>query len=167
MILSRGDRFSEVVHTWAGADLRGLRQRLSEQLRAGNADFGRASFQPLHLPLRYGGSSAALYVDYLYLTNYTTNIYLALNIEPGFTLYFADSNVPATSLDGAFEGRLRWVRDYAGALSSVPVRLSNGRVVTLNRALVGAVGVDSDGDGIENALDAAPFEPAALKAMFA
>lgn len=55
------------------------------------------------------------------------------------------------------------MRDYAGALSSVAVQLSNGRVVTLNRALVGARGVDSDGDGIENAADPAPFEPASLR----
>jgi len=162
-ILSRADRFSEVVHTWAAADLGVSATGYRNNSALGTLILDGRPFS-LYTFRSATGSPAALYVDYLYLTNYATNIDLALNIEPGFTLYFADSNVPATSLDGAFEGRLRWVRDYAGALSSVPVRLSNGRVVTLNRALVGAVGVDSDGDGIENAFDAAPFEPAALRA---
>jgi len=101
----------------------------------------------------------ALYVDFLDLQGSATNFLDTLLIEEGTVVYFADSNLPAEKLDGAFGGRLRWVSTYAGAFSSITVPLSGGGTITVNRALRNNSAIDSDADGIPNAFDPFPFDP--------
>lgn len=161
-ITSKVSRFAESYHTWAAADLGAVPAGF-----ANNAALGRLVLDgrqlSLHTFASATGQPAALYVNHLVFTNYTTNVSAALNISPEFTLYFADSNLPADQLDGLLDGRLKWVRGYAGAGSSTAVTLSTGRVVQMNRALVSSEIEDSDGDGVANAFDATPFEPEVLR----
>lgn len=161
-LVSKVNRFAEAVHIWAGEDRGATAAGYVDNSALGTLVLDGRTFSLF--TFRSGSTNpAALYVDSLVLTNYAADPTAALNIEPGFTLYFAECNLPADSLDGAFDGRLRWVKDYAGALSSVPVRLSSGRQVLMNRSLVASSVIDSDGDGVANSLDSAPFEPAAIR----
>ena len=80
----------------------------------------------------------------------------AIQIEPGMTVYFADSNVDPTTLDGLHGGRLRWVQDFAGPLNSTNIVYPSGQTYTFNTALIRSTTLDSDGDGIVNALDSTP-----------
>ena len=90
-----------------------------------------------------------------------------VSIDPGLTIYFGNSNVSAEELDGTFEGRLRWVRSYAGPASGMPVasRQSGYEVKTIyvNAALMASTTIDSDGDGTANAYDTWPFDGVTLK----
>jgi hypothetical protein len=104
-------------------------------------------------------------VDFLELSgSVQIDILNTLIIDSNMVLYFADSNVPVEELDGLFadsakpEGRLRWVSSFAGPNSSVDVLLSDGRTIQVNRALRESLNIDSDGDGIPNGLDDAPFD---------
>jgi len=72
--------------------------------------------------------------------------------------------LPATKLDGAAGGRLLWVKDYTGPLSSTNLTyfFTNGptvtsNVYTFNIALVTSRDLDSDFDGIVNADDPTPI----------
>jgi len=108
----------------------------------------------------------AMYVDYLELS--TNRIFglpsvaedpeAYLVLEPGLTIYFAMSNISPEDLDGRFDGRLRWVRDYAGPNSGVDLALRDGRTLRVNLGLLQSRQIDSDGDGVVNALDVAPFD---------
>lgn len=162
VITSKANRFVDVLHTWAGADLGAVAAGFKDNSALGTLILDGRVFS-LYTFRSPSTNSAAIYVDYLQLLNYATNIESALNIEPGFTIYFADSNLPADQLDGALGGRLKWVKDFAGAKSSASVALANGKTAVVNRALLRSTVLDSDGDGVVNALDASPFEPAALK----
>ena len=102
---------------------------------------------------------AALYVDYLELKNRGTNYNepLVFNIDPNLTIYFANANVAAEKLDGGARGRIRWVRDYTGPLSSTNIIYPSGSNYTFNLALVSSPDIDSDGDGIPNSSDPTPI----------
>jgi hypothetical protein len=110
------------------------------------------------------GANNALYVDYLELDNFATNYNTTLAIAANFNIYFANANVPATKLDGAVAGRLHWVQDFTGPLSSTNITyfFTNGLVVTsntytFNLALVTDKNLDSDFDGIINPDDPTPI----------
>src|SRR5207249_3799775 len=115
----------------------------------------------------FSGASAgnAIYVDFLELdTSVSSDLENTLAIDPDFTIYFADANVPVEQLDGQFDGHLRWVSEFNGPNSSVDVLLRSGKTVKMNRALRNSASIDSDGDGIANGddiypLDADPTEP--------
>jgi hypothetical protein len=152
-----------VVHTWAGEN-RGV-------TRAGysnNAALGKLSLSGganSLLTFNGGGvTNRALYVDYLELTgSLATSFSTMLNIDTNFVIYFANANVSVDTLNGALGGRLRWVKDYAGANSSIDVILANGQSVSVNAALLTSTSVDSDADGIVNAYDLSPFDGVVLK----
>src|SRR5205085_10890000 len=102
-----------------------------------------------------GQTGKALYVDYLELDNFATNYNLAFDISPDLTIYFANSNIDPFKLDHSTSGRLRWVSDFAGPLSSTNVSYppSPAHPLTTNSylfniALVRSKDLDSDGDGI-------------------
>lgn len=80
----------------------------------------------------------------------------AIEIAPNMTVYFADSNIDPTTLDGLHGGRLRWVPDFAGPGNSTNMVYPTGETYTFNTALIRSTTLDSDGDGIVNALDATP-----------
>lgn len=153
--------FAESVHTWAGEDRGATVAGFSNNAAIGQLalsvgydsllTFAGASTTP--------GETNALYVDYLELdASVAGNLAATLNIAPNLIIYFANANVPVETLDGQFNGRLRWVRNFAGPNSSVPVVI-NGVVVMVNRALRESLQIDSDADGLANGYDPSPFDP--------
>jgi hypothetical protein len=109
------------------------------------------------------GSKKAIYVDKLVLEGLTENALLTnkldqLNIKDGMTLYFAASNLPEEKLDGMRDGKLRWVKDFAGQYSSMPLYLpGSAETVMVNRAHRRSRIFDTDGDGVANGFDPTPF----------
>ena len=110
-------------------------------------------------------SPKALYVDYLELLNYATNVNTQFAIDPNFTIYFANANLAATKLDGAAGGRLRWVKSFTGPLSSTNFTYTitnldgtvTSRIYTFNTALVTDKNLNSDGDSLVNGDDPTPI----------
>lgn len=161
-ITSMAARFAEVVHTWAGEDrgatVAGYTNNAAlGQLTLDGRLFSLFTFRPS------GASPAALYVDRLDLVGDAADVESSLNLEGGFKIYFADSSLPAEELNGMLDGGLVWVADRVGDLSGEDVVMPDGAIVRVNRSLLNATGIDSDGDGIPNAEDATPFSPSALK----
>ncbi|MBL9127176.1 MAG: hypothetical protein JNL97_06000, partial [Verrucomicrobiales bacterium] len=162
-LISKAPRFADVSHAWAGDD-RGATAAGYEN----NAALGRLVLEgrlySLYTFRSATGSPAALYVDSLEFADTVLDDPVgSLNVEPGFTLYFATSNVDPTLLDGLFEGRVRWVKDYAGPVSGTSVSLAGGQTIRVNRSVLASPVLDSDLDGIPNASDAQPLEAAALR----
>jgi hypothetical protein len=165
-IETRAPQWASIAHTWAAAD-RGA-------TAAGFQDNAAIGTLALRLypgsELRFGPETGVngLYVDYLDLDGpmrmelAAGNLESVLTIEPGLTVYFAYANVPVESLDGKCEGRLRWVREFAGPNSGVDVALRSGEVVRANIGLVDSITIDSDGDGLANGYDEYPFDGVTL-----
>ena len=110
-----------------------------------------------------GEGDNAMYIDYIEFDQLTKDDIKdgglpVLNIKPGFTLYFAASNLPAEELDGMYEGRLRWVKEYPGHNSSMPVYVSGvDKTIRVNRSFRQSIAYDTDDDGIANGYDLSPF----------
>ena len=109
------------------------------------------------------GSGKALYVDKIIFEGMTeknleTNKLEQLDIGKNTVVYFASSNLPEDKLNGLKDGKLLWVKEYAGTYSSMPVYLSGvNRSILVNKALRKSQIYDSDGDGIANGFDFEPF----------
>lgn len=163
-------RYYSISHTWAAED-RGAKKDGFEN----NAAIGRLQLRLYpYGELRFGPpiddqgnpvqGNFAMYVDYLDLDTSLLSDPEAggLVIEPGLTVYFAYANAPAEKLDGMFEGRLRWVKDFAGPNSGIDVAVHVGpnsyKTIRVNRALLESKLIDSDGDGLANAYDQWPFD---------
>ncbi len=160
-----------VVSTWAAANYGALPLGYTNNVAVGRLVLD-ASFNPSN-PQQNGvftftgaAASNALYVDDLELADAATVMdkngnFSALNINTNLILYFAQARVNGQSvaekLNGANNGRLRWVPQYAGHFSSVALVYPDGSTNIFNAALAGASDVDSDGDGIPNASDPTPF----------
>jgi hypothetical protein len=81
-----------------------------------------------------------------------------MDIEEGYTVYFAASNIPAEILDGMYGGRLRWVRQYPGYYSSMPLYLVGvDKTIRVNRSFRQSILFDTDDDGTANGFDLTPF----------
>jgi len=115
---------------------------------------------------RGAGVSNALYVDYLDLRNYATNINLVgnvteMNLDPNIVLYYAQAVAGGVSvaerINNANGGRLRWVASYAGIYSATNLVYPDGTTNAFNAALVQSHNIDSDGDGLVNAADPTPI----------
>jgi hypothetical protein len=149
-------KLSVVRHVWAGEDM-GL-------ATAGFTNNGALGAMILdakvgsHIRFAGSGTNKALYVDYLEFRNYATNFASVLDIDPSITVYFANANLPVKKLDGKFNGHLRWIQQYAGNFSGTdwasPI---TGATYRVNTALLNSTEIDSDGDGVVNALDSTPF----------
>ena len=112
------------------------------------------------------GTNNALYVDYIEMVNASTNFNTNFLIAPNMTIYFANANVPVRKLDGAANGRFRWVQSFTGPLSSTNITYPSGNTYTFNIALVLSKDLDSDGDGIVNANDPTPVYVAESAVLF-
>jgi hypothetical protein len=126
------------------------------------------------------GDQNAMYVDLLELQGTTTNIgfdgtgYVLPNlvIDDNMTIYFAQVTIGGQSwaekFNGANHGRLVWLGSYAGNYSSVTLSYTNvlgsNLFYTINSALRNSTFIDSDGDGLVNAVDPTPLgdPPAAV-----
>ena len=151
-------RFATAEHFWAGANVGATVGGYTNNLALGKLtlDGGQGSsfiFRPSN-----GGN--ALYVDYLELLNAATNYNdpSTIAIDSSMTIFFANANLSAEKLNGALSGRLQWVPDFAGPLSSTNIYYpSTGKTYTFNIALVTSKDLDSDGDQIANANDPEPI----------
>ena len=109
------------------------------------------------------GTGKAIYVDKIIFEGMTeknleTNKLEQLDIGKNTVVYFASSNLPEDKLNGLKDGKLLWVKEYAGTYSSMPVYLSGvNRSILVNKALRKSQIYDSDGDGIANGFDFEPF----------
>ena len=151
-------RFFRVDHTWAAED----RGASADGFKNNAALGGLQLTGPAGSQARFSaaGGSGAIYIEFLQFNDaFEAAGPAGLVIDEGMTVYFADSNLPVESLDGAHDGRLRWVRDFAGANSSIDVVVADtGRTVRVNRGLRESLILDSDGDGTANGIDLTPFD---------
>jgi hypothetical protein len=165
-VQTRAPRFVSVAHSWTADDRGATREGFQDNVAIGRLVMdslpgGELRFGPPSDGLGgFVSGNYGLYVDYL---EFSTNS-VALDpeaylvIEPGLTIYFAASNLNADDLDGRFDGRLRWVKEFAGPLSGVDVALRSGRTIRANVALVDSLLIDTDGDGLVNGVDTYPFD---------
>jgi hypothetical protein len=89
----------------------------------------------------------------------------SLSFDGNTRLYYSIVTVNGTELagpvlDGALGGRLRLVRIAGATGGPVETEVSNGYVVQAPWAVRYSVSLDSDGDGIVNAIDSTPFSGA-------
>ncbi len=154
-------RFGRTEHYWAGDDRGAVPAGFTNNLAIGTLSFD-GDFQS-SFAFHALGSSNAIYVDYLEFLNTATNyslstpVFRTFEIDPNFTIYFANANVSVEKLDGALGGRFRWVSSFAGPNSSTNITYTNGITYTFNAALVRSKDLDSDGDGIVNRDDPEPI----------
>ena len=157
--------YSYNVIVWAGEDRGPTPAGFTNNVALGrlvlDGRFGSSfTFQGL-------GTRNALYVDQLILLNHATNefnnAFAALNIEPNLVIYYADLWVGGRRLAEPVDssrynqGRLRWVPSYAGGFYGSTNILIGTREIRVNTALRESTELDSDGDGIPNALDPIPI----------
>ena len=91
----------------------------------------------------------------------------ALSIDGNTRLYYSIVSVNGIELsgpvlDGALGGRLRLVRISGANGGPISLAVGNGYVVEASWAVRYSVSLDSDGDGLVNALDATPFSGAVV-----
>ena len=159
--LSVGSYKSFPVH-WDATTDRGPNASGFENNRAiGKLSFTNSFLGQFSIDSR--GSGKAIYVDKIVFEGMTeknleTNKLEQLDIGKNTVVYFASSNLPEDKLNGLKDGKLLWVKEYAGTYSSMPVYLSGvNRSILVNRALRKSQIYDSDGDGIANGFDFEPF----------
>jgi hypothetical protein len=159
---STAPRLAQIDHTWAATNSGAVPAGYTNNLAVGKLVLDGGSNSTFRF---FGvGNNNALYVDYLELDNFATNVNERLAIAGNFTVYFANANLSVRKLDGAAGGRLRWVPDFTGPLSSTNLTyfFTNGVTITSNTytfniALVTDMNLDSDFDGIVNGLDPTPI----------
>jgi hypothetical protein len=140
--------FGEAIIRWPSADF-----GRSAGGFVNNLALGRLELNGALLSLFNFEGPGAIYIDRLEVNADPVN---DIQIAPDMVVYFADSNVDPTILDGLHGGRLRWVPDFAGPLNSTNIVYPSGETHTFNAALIRSTTLDSDGDGVVNALDSTP-----------
>jgi hypothetical protein len=86
------------------------------------------------------------------------------DVPDHFTIYYLSAGVDGVDislqLDGQLDGRFRRVEESSFDTSEPSMALSTGpsSVIQVNRALRYSTQIDSDGDGVVNALDPTPFQ---------
>lgn len=162
-LISSNSIFAQTLHIWSGQDHGPNVSGYTNNLAVGKLMLVGAPFS--QFAFTGTGSSNALYVDYLDLEKNATNYLDALQIDTNMVIYFAAANLDPTKLDGQFNGRLRWVSDFAGPYSTTNVTLANGQVIRVNVSLLQSTTIDSDADGIPNATDKSPFDGVRLSSL--
>jgi hypothetical protein len=157
-IRSFAPRFNqESYHNWCSFDRGASPAGFNNNIAVGKLTLDGVNLTLFHFAPVPGTTANAMYVDYLELLNNATNYNTALQIDPEMRVYFANANLTPSKLDGAHDGRLRWVRSFTGPLSSTNIVYPGGAVYTFNIALTKSKDLDCDLDGIVNAVDPTPF----------
>ena len=105
----------------------------------------------------------AIYVDKLHFAGFDdnklkTNKLEHLNIDDNVKIYFSSSNLPEEKLNGLHDGKLIWVKEFAGRYGSMPLYLEKlNRTIQVNKAFRRSLIFDTDEDGIANGFDLSPF----------
>jgi hypothetical protein len=154
-IVVQGGVFSKSSIVWAGEDRGPTVEGFANNLVVGRLTLDGTVGNLFH----FSGAavSNAIYIDYLELLNAATNYNFALGVDPDFTIYIADANVPPDKLTNNTAGRVQWVSEFIGPQSSTNLTYPDGSVHTFNAGLVRSKDLDSDGDGIVNADDCTPI----------
>jgi hypothetical protein len=151
----RGGVFNRSTIVWAGEDRGPTVEGFTDNLALGRLTLDGSVGNLFHFS--GAGGSNALYIDYLEFLNFGTNYTVSLAIDPNFTIYIADANVPPDKLTNSLPGRIQWVSEFTGPQSSTNLTYPDGSVHTFNAGLVRSKDLDSDGDGIVNADDCTPI----------
>jgi len=173
-------RFESASVEWPGLDLGPaadgyINNSAIAALVLSVGEFGRVDFRPS------GNGPRAIYTDrlelggdfvqYFNITNKTlvdpAGLASALNFDGSIRVYFKTAVVNGTLLPGALldqflDGRLQMIQTVNPASGPISVEVSNGYVVEAPWAVRYSVTLDSDGDGIVNAIDATPFSGAVV-----
>ncbi len=155
--VSYGYQFGEVIHQWAGEDL-----GLTDEGYVNNAAIGELVLDGdilSQFTFDTVDGNNAIYVEYLNLRNYATNATEAINIKPGMKIYFTRASVPLARLAN-IPGLVYLPVSTAPAMTTVA--LANGFSYTAKNNLLFSDVLDSDADGIANAVDATPFDEARI-----
>lgn len=155
---------ADVRHLWAAEDRGCVPEGFTNNAALGRLilDGGTNS----QFTFTGAGVANAIYVDYIELRNFATNIdffgnLTALEVSPNMRIYYgqvmADGISVAERLSGSHGGRLCWVADYAGIWSGTNVVYPDGTTNRFNTALVQSCNLDSDGDGLVNCVDPTPI----------
>jgi hypothetical protein len=180
-IIASAPDFSIIHSTWGSTDFGTNVSGFTNNMAIGQLilDSGFAAQFEFSGTADGTSSRKAIYVDQLVLRgDIATDLSsfrdaLSLN---NIDLYYADvvcsnPDINAESLDGLIlneqspsgTSNLHWARYFAGPNSSVDVVIvQNGQAISVpvNRALRFSTRIDSDSDGIPNAYDSFPFNPA-------
>jgi hypothetical protein len=150
-------RFTTVRHNWSSEDRGNSPAGYSDNAAIGRLvlsgrDNSRARFSGI-------GTGKAIYIDYLEfggdkVDNWMNTVFVA----DDFTVYYAASNIAVEELSAHFGDRMQWVPEYVGTNSSLPIVLSDGTSILVNRLLRESLTIDSDGDGAANGIDPTPFD---------
>jgi hypothetical protein len=159
-IKSVAAKFKQVsLHVWAGADRGPTLRGFSNNMVIGHLLLDREDptagmrFSPVAV-----GKTNALYVDYLELANYSYSDYHnGIQIDPNFTIYFANANVDPSKLHQAFPN-IVWVPQFAGPNSSAYIPYKGGSNTYINAALKNSSTIDTDLDGTPNSADPFPLD---------
>ena len=148
---------AQIVHVWPGQDRGAVATGFINNLALGkltvntSTNNGRAVF-------RSASGRQAMYVDYVELFNDATNFNRTIGVDPNMTIYFANANVTVSKLNGAVGGRFQWVPTFAGPLSTTNLLYPSGASYPFNIALISSLDIDSNNNGIPNALDPYPID---------
>lgn len=160
--------FASVSHVWAGEDRGASRAGYSNNVALGRLVLSPGGFAPYLFSFAGATGQNGLYVDLLDISR-LSDYRNQLEIDPSLVIYFAaaviNSNVvltpnysPEEFLDGQFQGRLRWVKEFAGYYSSVDVLVNGNQTIQVNKARRYSKLLDDDGDGVPNFFDFTPFD---------
>jgi hypothetical protein len=165
-----------IEHTWAGEDRGPTAAGYTNNTALGRLVVSSLSFDPFYY-FSGTGPQNGLYVDELDLTDLGADYLSRIAIDPTLVIYFAAAKLgagvlppgglqtPEEYLDGQFDNRVRWVRDFAGPNSSVDVLVNGTQTIKINKALRNSKIIDSDGDGIPNFFDLMPFDGALIASI--
>jgi len=176
VVQSTAPEFAAIDHIWAGVDRGPTKAGFANNVALGQLVLvpgaSEETFPPLFV-FRGTGAGNALYIDSLDLSQ-LADYENELQIDPNLVIYYAAASLgfappgglqtPEEYLDGRFNNRLRWVREFAGHFSSVDVLVNGTQTVSVNRGLRNSKIIDSDGDGIPNYFDFTPFDGVLLSA---
>lgn len=163
--------FAQVNNTWAGRDDGVNKSGFVDNGAMGTLTTVADGADPFFV-FSGAGTQNGLYVDLLdlsLLSDYANQI----QIDPNLTIYYAAAKLsftppgnltPEEFLDGKFDGRVRWVREFTGPNSSVDVVVNGNQTIKVNKALRNSQVIDSDADGVPNYFDATPFDGVLVQA---
>ena len=155
-----------VNELWSGQDKGANNSGYTNNAAIGQMVFDAQGAYP-HTEYYFAGSgiSNAIYVDNLTLTNFAAVLDSSNNVSSfvfsnNLVIYYAQATangVPvAEKLNHKNADHLRWIPTYTGNFSTVQLVYPPGVTNIINAGLAGSSSIDSDGDGIVNALDPTP-----------
>ena len=177
----KAPRFGRSSLQWAGSDLGLIKSGFTNNSALGALALDVDEFGSIEIAST-SGSNGAVYVRQLRLGKGFTyfintngiidpdGLKAALEIRPGMTLYFnsvsVDTNeISGTLLDGQIGGQLRFIPALARGQvgGNIVTDLGGGFSVSAPWSVQYSATLDSDGDGLVNAVDATPFSGALVQ----